>query len=475
MANILAKGKFDWARFSQSTFDLDLSFESKNNGELATIKGIGTRHQIQVDTDGLPFNAPNIHVSFAESVLALANPIYPIRNVTKQEDIIMKDDLVSFVDNTGTLKLYQITEVFPSQTVGMIVCMCADYDRTTNPIAPISAMSYTNNNLSYDGTGPIATMVAAVTGDLDFFKVADSDTADFAVGGLVLNRTTGDITGTLIATFSAEVLAIGKDGFTIGAVSVSQTLTPSNLWKAHEVLGPTVVPLDFHANEGVTSAVNRISAWVDRSNSISAAQGVGADQPFLLDNALQQANGNDTIGTGFDTFLEATGITPFSQPLNIFSIAELYGGDDAQTLFDGGGGTDLRVFYFPPNRQFTLVAPTLSKEFTLTDANILEGIGNLTLFHFFVSGASSKLRINGGAEISINGDCGSDGQGTTLTLPANSNNIVNWSSRVAEFMYVKGSLSTANREFIEGQMMWDWGIQTRLPSGHPYENGPPTV
>ena len=129
MANILSKAKADWAKFSQSSFDLDLSFESKNNGELATIKGIGTRHQIQVDTDGLPFNSPNIHVSFAESVLAAENPNYPIRSATKSEDIIMKNDLVSFVDSTDTLRLYQIIETFPDQAVGMIVCTCADYEK----------------------------------------------------------------------------------------------------------------------------------------------------------------------------------------------------------------------------------------------------------------------------------------------------------------------------------------------------------
>ena len=125
--NVLAKAKADWRRFSQSTFDLDLTFEASTGGETATIKGIGTKHQIQVDTDGLPYNAPNVHISFCEAVLAEANPAYPIRN---GEDVIMKDQLVSFEDSTGTQRLYQITETFPDQTVGVIVCMCATYERT---------------------------------------------------------------------------------------------------------------------------------------------------------------------------------------------------------------------------------------------------------------------------------------------------------------------------------------------------------
>ena len=35
--------------------------------------------------------------------------------------------------------------------------------------------------------------------------------------------------------------------------------------------------------------------------------------------------------------------------------------------------------------------------------------------------------------------------------------------------------STTNRQLIEGYLAWKWGLQSLLPSDHPYKNGWPSV
>ncbi len=43
-----------------------------------------------------------------------------------------------------------------------------------------------------------------------------------------------------------------------------------------------------------------------------------------------------------------------------------------------------------------------------------------------------------------------------------------------ELIIVATSQTTAQRQQFEGYLMWKWGIQSKLPVGHLYKNGPPT-
>jgi len=44
-----------------------------------------------------------------------------------------------------------------------------------------------------------------------------------------------------------------------------------------------------------------------------------------------------------------------------------------------------------------------------------------------------------------------------------------------EFIIVSGTLSTSDRQKLEGYMAWKWGTEASLPSDHPYKLSPPTV
>ena len=44
-----------------------------------------------------------------------------------------------------------------------------------------------------------------------------------------------------------------------------------------------------------------------------------------------------------------------------------------------------------------------------------------------------------------------------------------------EFIIVSGTLSTGDRQKMEGYLAWKWGLQANLPSNHPYKLSPPTA
>ena len=46
---------------------------------------------------------------------------------------------------------------------------------------------------------------------------------------------------------------------------------------------------------------------------------------------------------------------------------------------------------------------------------------------------------------------------------------------VAEFIIINGTVSTSDRQKIEGYLAWKWGLVSSLPGAHPYKNRPPLV
>lgn len=51
----------------------------------------------------------------------------------------------------------------------------------------------------------------------------------------------------------------------------------------------------------------------------------------------------------------------------------------------------------------------------------------------------------------------------------------NWTGYVGELIAYNNALSDAQRQQVEGYLAWKWGLQSSLPSNHPYLNVPPGV
>ena len=100
-----------------------LKFDDKN-GNLATINGLHTKHHLGVDTDGNRVNSKNTHCSFSEQFLTVRG--YPVRN--EKKEVAMIGHLVTAVDSAGIEWTYVITENYPDEKVGLIVCILGDYN-----------------------------------------------------------------------------------------------------------------------------------------------------------------------------------------------------------------------------------------------------------------------------------------------------------------------------------------------------------
>ncbi|MGA0186429.1 MAG: hypothetical protein ACO3LA_07980 [Ilumatobacteraceae bacterium] len=104
---------------------------------------------------------------------------------------------------------------------------------------------------------------------------------------------------------------------------------------------------------------------------------------------------------------------------------------------------------------------------------------HLCLWHFDYANGARRVRHNGlqiGETTGLaTGSLPSSGGDSVISIFANrSNNTGSASGFFGEFCWFNTALSTTDMEKVEGYLAWRWGLDNRLPKGHPYTDGPPT-
>lgn len=106
-------------------FSDEVTLTDPSSGLVIQTKALNSKHHINFDTDGLPTNSKNAHICLDEQDLVDKN--YQTRNLN--QEVSLFNHLVSVKDSTNLSKNYVITETFPDETLGLIVCILGDYDQ----------------------------------------------------------------------------------------------------------------------------------------------------------------------------------------------------------------------------------------------------------------------------------------------------------------------------------------------------------
>lgn len=93
------------------------------DGFTITVMGLHTKHHLAVDTDGQPVNSKNAHISLSEPSLIAKD--YPVR---KGGEVSLTGHRVAVADSTGIPCQYIISENYPDETIGLIVCLLRDFE-----------------------------------------------------------------------------------------------------------------------------------------------------------------------------------------------------------------------------------------------------------------------------------------------------------------------------------------------------------
>jgi hypothetical protein len=89
----------------------------------------------------------------------------------------------------------------------------------------------------------------------------------------------------------------------------------------------------------------------------------------------------------------------------------------------------------------------------------------------------SGTRISATKTVYYNGNAATSASGalnlTNTTLFIGNGTGFSINGEVGEILMYQGTLSTLQRQQVEGYLAWKWGLQANLPASHPFKNWPP--
>ena len=242
--------------------------------------------------------------------------------------------------------------------------------------------------------------------------------------------------------------------------------TPSNL-------GSGILTAWYKADSISGSDGDGVSAWTDSSgNGYDLAQGVSARQPTLQTNELNALSvvrydgSNDILSDSDIADLDVgTG--------DIWAATVFKATDDGTSNFILEKGTT----------QFAVMnnaAGVLQMRLGGNSNIPTESAGNWSRTEFVMvtgSRVSSTCTgfVNGSAMTTTNTtNTGSISNSNVLDIGAASVGGNPVTGDIAEVLVGGATLTSSDREKLEGYLAWKWGLEDNLPSAHPYKTFPPT-
>jgi autotransporter-associated beta strand protein len=243
------------------------------------------------------------------------------------------------------------------------------------------------------------------------------------------------------------------------------TMNAGSPWSPAE----TTTQLWLDANDATTIMLDgsAVTDWNDKSNNNrNASQTTAANQPALTTTGLNGKNtitfdGNSdflNLGTGLD-FLAGTSHSAFIVVANLSTYSNIYGaanGNSGSGSLHAGfsNGTTYRLNYW--GHDYTTAVTT---NFTNTGS---------ILNYVWPVGSPKQILANGKLE----------GSGHNALAPAamagggRIGNIVGQGyigGRIAEMVFLTGTVNQSDRERMEGYLAHKWGLTDNLDTNHPYK------
>jgi hypothetical protein len=223
------------------------------------------------------------------------------------------------------------------------------------------------------------------------------------------------------------------------------------------------------------SSGSNISQWNDKSGGgFNFSQSTSTRQPtYDATNRLLNFVGNGLQGNASNQALQNTSISVAGTAYSIFVVAK---GNSSQPSFTGYNYMVTANTVFPSTRlafaslngnfaTFTGTGTTWNDTASNTPAVSVRT--STRVWSMVVSGSTLTPYYDG---IAMNTKVGTTGSFTGLFIgdPPTSDSGQCWNGSINEVLYYNRALTTLERQQVEGYLAWKWGLQTSLPTTHPY-------
>jgi hypothetical protein len=254
-----------------------------------------------------------------------------------------------------------------------------------------------------------------------------------------------------------------------------------------------------------TPAEITTALWLDAADAGTLWQDTSATTPAAATNIVRRWD--DKSGNGRNATQSNSGQEPVvdGAAINGLNVVSFDGSNDGllgSPLWSGAGAGAAFVVYKPKAVTGTYTRAVFGQSHTGTNgtwrllqfrtqfvtgdpyfagfsADMTDSVSpttNTKLAGWTYNGTTGALYRNGTqtatASLSLNTASAnySIGRAGTSSPAAEYANV-----QVAEIVALTSMPSTDTRQLIEGYLAWKWGLEANLPSGHPYEFGPPTI
>ena len=261
---------------------------------------------------------------------------------------------------------------------------------------------------------------------------------------------------------------------------------PAKLYKALSVpFVPTQIPgctvwLDGADATTLTLVGSNVSQWNDKSGSSNHYTNSGT--------VVYQSNGLYFNGSSYLRNTTQTGFPFGATPaLSTFIVCSIQTVNSVSTIFDYGGvgcSKTAYVLYFDTPSQLygTLYCGDLNVNTPITtntsmlisDVITYTGTSGSVTRAGWLNGAamnvptasatSVSLTTNGYSYIGTYGDAGGNGYANSYLT-----------GTINELVFFNRTLTTSQRQQVEGYLAWKWGLLPTLGGGNPYSGGPSTI
>ena len=118
VGNLLAQARKDAKHVvTKLGFQNDVFLINNLSMNFIQLKGLTSKHWLQFDSDGSPINAKNVHLNLIEK----DRQELGFETRGKNGNVNLLDYYVIVQDSTNNYKKYQVKEVYPNESLGMII------------------------------------------------------------------------------------------------------------------------------------------------------------------------------------------------------------------------------------------------------------------------------------------------------------------------------------------------------------------
>jgi hypothetical protein len=246
------------------------------------------------------------------------------------------------------------------------------------------------------------------------------------------------------------------------SLAITQPRLYGGLWTPANI--STALWLDADDADTITLNGSTVSQWDDKSGSGNhVSNGVAADQPVYEATGF---NGLPTVNWTATNHALRTSMSLPVTDLNLFFVADL------RLLSQGACIIDIENV----RRIFAANGQLFSSSWNppYNNGNPFTGVGQRICG--FTTGPTNQIIYENGTAVStiapipaavVNGSVALGSR-----VGSNSNGL---NGKMSEVVMVSSTMTSDDRQKLEGYLAHKWGLTANLPALHPYKTNPPTV